>query len=153
MDTFVNWLRLSAKSLLSKTEKKTQISDQTQILWVRWSLWPTAWKGTGLICQRRRKCQSFICSAYFHKGMLYNGWETFIKCVCAEYSATSAKFKIPWLFFILPNIKPLEYLFQSLSDLHFLFHIIAAKDFVSSLFLWNTSPSCLHMCYIFPFQW
>ena len=27
----------------------------------------------GLICQRRRKCQSFIFSAYFHKGMLYKG--------------------------------------------------------------------------------
>ena len=73
----------------------------------------------------------------------------FIKCVCTEYSAKSAKFKIPWLFFVLPKIKPLEYLFQSLSDLHFLFHIIAVKDFVSSLFLWNTSPSCLHMCYIY----
>ena len=36
--TFGKWLRLSAKSLLSKTEK-TQISEQTQIIWVRWSLW------------------------------------------------------------------------------------------------------------------
>ena len=67
----------------------------------------------------------------------------------SNVSAKSAKFKIPWLFFVLPKIKPLEYLFQSLSDLHFLFHIIAVKDFVSSLFLWNTSPSCLHMCYIY----
>ena len=38
IDTFDKWLRLSAKSLLSKTEK-TQISEQTQIIWVRWSLW------------------------------------------------------------------------------------------------------------------
>ena len=35
--TFGKWLRLSVKSLLSKTEK-TQISEQTQIIWVRWSL-------------------------------------------------------------------------------------------------------------------
>ena len=38
IDTFGKWLRLSAKSLLSKTEK-TQISEQTQIIWVRWRLW------------------------------------------------------------------------------------------------------------------
>ena len=38
INTFGKWLRLSAKSLLSKTEK-TQISEQTQIIWVRWSLW------------------------------------------------------------------------------------------------------------------
>ena len=37
INTFGKWLRLSAKSLLSKTEK-TQISEQTQIIWVRWSL-------------------------------------------------------------------------------------------------------------------
>ena len=36
--TFGKWLRLSGKSLLSKTEK-TQISEQTQIIWVRWSLY------------------------------------------------------------------------------------------------------------------
>ena len=41
INTFGKWLRLSAKSLLSKTEK-TQISEQTQIIWVRWSLcWPS----------------------------------------------------------------------------------------------------------------
>ena len=34
LDQICNWLRLSAKSLLSKTEK-TQISEQTQIIWVR----------------------------------------------------------------------------------------------------------------------
>ena len=38
ISTFGKWLRLSAKSLLSKTEK-TQISEQTQIIWVCWSLW------------------------------------------------------------------------------------------------------------------
>ena len=37
INTFGKWLRLSAKSLLSKPEK-TQISEQTQIIWVRWSL-------------------------------------------------------------------------------------------------------------------
>jgi len=39
IDTFGKWIRLSAKSLLSKNEK-TQISEQTQIIWVRWSLCP-----------------------------------------------------------------------------------------------------------------
>ena len=39
INTFGKWLRLSAKSLLSKPEK-TQISEQTQIIWVRWSLCP-----------------------------------------------------------------------------------------------------------------
>ena len=38
VNTFGKWFRLSGKSLLSKTEK-TQISEQTQIIWVRWSLW------------------------------------------------------------------------------------------------------------------